>query len=160
LGYVYFHNVSSNTTVVGTNPNPPNQGLPLSATGNAYVKEQVFDLLAKAMYPFGDSGFDVFAKAGIAILDSKQSLDTSTTFASNNPLGNSYGYTNTTSWSNINNTHKPLRPAYGLGMGYDINDNWTTTITWLRVQGKGGSGANTTPSANLAALGIDYYFGT
>lgn len=115
--------------------------LPSSAAvtcSNSGVKQSALDFVGKGMFPV--SSFNLYAKAGMALV--YQSLTGSCT---GNPSNGSSG--------NISSTQTTGRPVVGVGMSYDLNQNWVADLSFTRVL----SGSKI-QNADLAALGISYHF--
>jgi len=89
------------------------------------IQRNAGDLLAKGILPLAGN-FNLFAKAGIAYVS---------------PTGN-------------NNSNHWL-PAFGAGAGYDITQNVSADVQWLRYQKTGNSAA----TDDLYTVGVSYYFG-
>ncbi|CAM4431346.1 MAG: Outer membrane protein A [Legionellaceae bacterium] len=100
--------------------------------GDLKLKHQAIDLVAKGILPL-DNGFNVFAKAGVAYV--KQTFDLK------NPQ------------PSLSDDEKKWRPTYGLGAGYDFNQNVSTDISWMRIQN--GSSIN---NLDLISAGVSYHF--
>lgn len=103
-------------------------------SNNLKTRAGSFDLLGKGILPIADSGFGVFAKLGFA-----------------------YMYTKTT--GKVQNTEQPtttatgFRPAAGLGVSYDISQNWVADLSYTTIRYSNSQVKN--PS--LIALGISYH---
>ncbi len=119
-------------------------------------------LVGKAYYPIGDSGFNVYALAGVARVNNSASYTTSATgaYVTENDLYVANGSTHKSS------TTHDIRPVYGLGVSYDINQSFSADLEWSHLQGKGNTGnidldkaIKAVPSANLFTLSAVYSFG-
>lgn len=104
---------------------------------NPAIRQSGFDLVAKGIFPFADTGFDVFAKGGIAIMRSSTSA---TILTSQNTNG--HGSTSTS-----------VRPLLGVGVSYDITQNWVADLSLSHVF----SGGNV-KSIDFFGVGITYHF--
>ena len=102
------------------------------------IREYAYDLVAKGQYPFGHSGFDLFAKAGISLIN-KAVSGTLTSPAGSSNCTNDGGQTT-------------IRPVVGLGASYDLNQSWVVDLSVTRVLG--GSGIQ---NADLYAVGLSYH---
>lgn len=103
--------------------------------GSPNIRENGFDFVVKGMYPIKDSGVDVFAKGGVAMI--KTSL-----------AGSIAEGEGTTSGSNLY-----IRPTATVGVGYDFTPNWVFDLSYSRVF-KGGAFQN----ADFISFGISYHF--
>lgn len=116
LGYTQF----ANTTYKNIN-----------GTGsNGHISQNAVDLVGKGILPL-DDGFGLYAKLGLAVINSIQRLVVSS------------------------NTRSNVYPTFGLGASYDITENIPIDISWNRIQ-KTGNGI---PSTDFFAAGIAYNFG-
>jgi opacity protein-like surface antigen len=105
---------------------------PLGDSGSIHTS--AFDFEGIGMYPFSTSGFTVFGKLGFAYLRSVQSRKLTTQGASSNNSG--------------------LHPLIGIGVGYDLTQNWVLDLSATRVISR----SKALPSPNLVALGISYHW--
>lgn len=128
LGFTKF----SNATIKFT------QG---TLTGNGTIKSYAVDAVLKGIVPF-QNGFNLFGKLGAAYLDES---------SNNVTVTGAGGVSGTGSGS----TDKVL-PTFGLGAGYDINQNFTTDLSWLRIQATGNTNLQST---DLITAGLIYNFG-
>ena len=110
-----------------------------------YRDSNVFSIVGKAYLPIEDSGFNVYALAGIA------NVKQTATVKINGTLG---ADTESESQSKI-------RPMYGIGGSYDINPHVTTSLEISRVQGFGNmkTSGNAFANADLISLNLAYNFG-
>jgi hypothetical protein len=106
---------------------------------NPSIRENGFDMEGVGSFPLSKSGFTVFAKAGMAIMyaGSSGSLEGTVT---TNPCGAG------------TSSKAAVRPMYGIGVGYDLNQNWVTDISFTQVNGGGNIQA-----ANMVALSFSYH---
>lgn len=128
-GWTQFHNMSlhgSATTSVGTT---------LNAQGT--FKANAVDLVAKGIMPLRN-GFNVFGKLGAALLIERTRItSTSGTSLTDSDLA------------------RRIFPTFGLGVGYDINQNFATDLSWQHIQKTGSSAlANT----DFIGIGLSYHF--
>jgi OOP family OmpA-OmpF porin len=135
FGYTKF----SNTTVYYTND--------ANFTGNTYtgaasVVTYAIDLVAKGTIPLRN-GFSLFGKLGIAGINENPGTVTLTTTADD-------------STATLDINHNGVFPTFGLGVGYEINKELTTDLSWMRMQHVGNSKVLST---DLVVLGLVYYFG-
>lgn len=100
---------------------------------NGRIKPQAVDLVILSFLPISEK-FNAYSKVGIAYLDVSA----------------------TASISGVKSSveDNDIRPAYGLGLTYNFQENWTADLSWTRVHGEGGRLENST----LTALGIAYHF--
>ncbi|MDR3490634.1 MAG: outer membrane beta-barrel protein [Gammaproteobacteria bacterium] len=111
-----------------------------TACNNPAIREYGAEILGKGMVPV--SVFSLIGKAGIAVIKSSKS---------GSLIMNSGGTTSCSSNQNTNST--TVRPAIGVGMSYDLTQNWVIDLSWMRVL-KGGGLQN----ADLRSIGITYHF--
>lgn len=100
--------------------------------GQVAVKNDAIDIVGKGILPL-DNGFNVFGKLGMSYV--KVKVDATTV---------NLRIADDNKW----------RPTFGLGAGYDFNQNVTADISWMRVQ-NGGSVRN----LDLISAGVGYHFG-
>lgn len=104
------------------------------------------DLLAKVTYPF-ENGFKVFAKGGGAYVWSNTDISRNT-MAINAPLTR----------AKADSSESELRPEAAVGIGYNIDDNWSVNAQYAYIWGnndnplKGG----TIPDLQQATIGVQY----
>jgi hypothetical protein len=98
------------------------------------IHTSAFDFEGIGMYPFWNSGFTVFGKLGFAYLRAVQSRKLTAQGSSSNNSG--------------------LHPLIGVGVGYDLTQNWVLDLSVTRVISR----SSALPSPNLTALGISYHF--
>jgi len=96
------------------------------------------DFVGKGIFPLANSGLSVFAKAGFALTRATSSGSLAKLDANGR-----YGSTTQTS----------VRPTLGVGVSYDITQNWQTDLSFMRVMSGGGIN-----NADFIALGITYHF--
>lgn len=108
---------------------PANSSLEYSMT--------VMDIVGKTYLPLGQSGFDLYALAGVAGIEDKiETVD------------------------NTNKYHK-LRPKVGVGVSYAIpKSNVSTSIELTHIEGTGNLNSNphALPSSNAVMLNFTYNF--
>lgn len=100
--------------------------------GDLTLKNSTIDIVGKGILPL-DNGFNVFGKLGLAY--AKVSAD----FLGSRNVA----------------TDSKWRPTYGVGAGYDFNQNVTADVSWMRVQ-KGGDSIR---NLDLISAGVAYHFG-
>jgi len=103
---------------------------------SAKVTTGAFDVLVKGIYPISDQ-FNVFAKAGIAVLVHSEVL--------------SGGGTSITTVDN--NTQ--VVPMFALGFGYNITRNWSINLQGVATTSSGDS----YPATYTGLVGVSYKFG-
>jgi len=101
-GLLYPRTTTSNRAIPGTNIN-----------SNFSVNGYNVDLLGVLKYNF-PSGFNVFAKGGVAYVNQKVSL-------------NALGSSSTT--VSLNKTDDTFAPEAAIGVGYQLNQNWDVNLT-------------------------------
>lgn len=106
--------------------------------GTPSIRQNSLDILAKGMIPFSSTNFDVFGKAGFAIV--RNSMAGSLKNATVNPCGSTNGTTTT------------VRPVMAIGASYALTQNWIADLSWTRIFGGG-----TIKTSDLYALGIAYH---
>lgn len=100
-----------------------------------------FDLMGKIKANVCDN-FGVYAKAGVAYLHSKWSIDVPAA-VDDFSAGN----------------HHSFNLAYGVGVSYDFLSNWTADLSWNHINGNQKiTSSNLQPYANSLMLGIAYKF--
>ncbi len=113
------------------------------------------DLMAKGILPFGNfvsalDGLEMFAKLGIAFAHTKAQVNAASSLAS----------------SYVERKYNSVHFAYGAGLAYNFNENFTLNIGWQGTFGKHKdqliSDTNyakcRTPSTNMVVLGLQYNF--
>ena len=108
-----------------------------------------FDVVGKAYLPISDSGFNLYALAGGALVNSKTKFSDGGVPAASGfslPAAGSHSTTK-------------VRPVYGLGASYDFSAV-TTNLEFSHIQGLGDTdtNGNAIPSANLLTLNLAYNF--
>jgi opacity protein-like surface antigen len=102
-------------------------------SGHPSISANGVHFVGKGMWPIGTTGLGLFGKAGVAIIRSTKS-GTFTT-------GSGGGTTNY------------FRPTAGVGVSYNLTQNWEADVSVRRVFGGGGL-----QSLDLVAAGISYHF--
>jgi len=107
---------------------------------NPSIRQNSFDIEGKGILPFSTSGFDVFAKAGMAVVyaGSSGSLEAS---GGTNPC------------STGTSSKAAAKPLFGIGVSYDITPQWVVDLSY--TQYNGGGNVNT---ANFLALEVSYHW--
>jgi len=100
-----------------------------------------YDIAGKGILPIGDSGFELFAKLGIARLNAKVS-STNSSYAIANGINVSTGTNASTGY------------YFGLGADYSFLPALALNGQWQRAKGN-----NKTGTQNLYSLGMSYLFG-
>jgi hypothetical protein len=116
LGYTHWTN--------GSSPNEP-------SCGSAVIHNDSLNLMGKGIVPFGESGFDVFAKAGFAGVRSSGG--------------------GSCSGRNFTNSAKPIA---AVGASYDLSQTWVTDVSYTRLFVNNSQVSNT----SLLALSITYHW--
>lgn len=115
---------------------------PTSVTcNNPSIQQNAFDLEGKGMMSVWN--FGVFGKAGMSVMRQKFSgslVNSGSSIVS--PCGGGGGSSSTTT----------VRPLVGLGVSYDLTQNWVMDLSWTRVLP--GSGVE---AADFVGLGIAYH---
>ncbi|MES2218271.1 MAG: outer membrane beta-barrel protein [Pseudomonadota bacterium] len=103
------------------------------------IRENGFDMEGVASLPLVKSGFSVFAKLGMAVMyaGSSGSLEGDKTL---DPCGSG------------TSSKAAARPLYGVGVSYDLTQNWVTDISFTRVNGGGNI-----QTADMIALSFSYH---
>jgi opacity protein-like surface antigen len=118
-----------------------NTKLKYAGTQVAKVTNYSYYLAGKGILPISDSGFELFAKLGIARLKSHATL-TNASYASSNNLS-------------INTGSRTITAAYfGVGGEYNFTPMLAMNIQWNRSKGNSTSG-----NLDLLSLGLSYLFG-
>lgn len=106
-------------------------------SGHADLDTSAFTVDAKGIYPINEQ-FDVFAKAGLAVETQSLSGSTGPVVASHN--------------------HQVL-PLFGLGVDYNINQNWAVGVQGIATLKSGGiTNASYYPATYTALAGVTYKF--
>ncbi|MFA6409255.1 MAG: outer membrane beta-barrel protein [Gammaproteobacteria bacterium] len=116
-------------------------------------KTWAWDLLAKATLPLNDS-WDVYAKLGAAYVKANSSGTTDLNAG-------------TEDIDSANFSKSAIRPAYGLGITYKFNPNWSMDLAWNGIYGKSKTSFNSStgtisnqsnviPTINTIMLGLTY----
>lgn len=115
-------------------------------SGTKKYNMYTLDLVGKAYLPIQQSGVNLYALGGAALVNSKVQV---------NQTGNVF----TTSGSSSTTTRK-VRPIVGVGTSYDINQNVTTSLEYSHIQGTGNvkSSSSAIPNADMLTLNVSYNF--
>ncbi|MEO8400265.1 MAG: outer membrane beta-barrel protein [Gammaproteobacteria bacterium] len=107
-------------------------------------------LVAKGYLPFGMTGFNGYALGGLAEVQNQVRYSNGGV-----PLAVTAGLKNGTT------NYYSIRPQYGLGVSYDIDQHLTTNVELSRIQGKGNvkTSASAIPNADMLSLNLGYNFG-
>lgn len=108
---------------------------------------KALDLVAKGYLPVSNSGFNVYALGGIALVSSNVKISETGDAVS--------------SLDSSNTTTRKVRPVVGLGTSYDINSNVTTALEYSHIQGTGNvkTSNKAIPNADMISLNVSYNFG-
>jgi OOP family OmpA-OmpF porin len=102
-------------------------------------------LVGKAYLPIAQSGFNIYALGGAALVNSQvKGTASSAGFNSSETV-----------------TTRKLRPMAGLGTSYDINSSITTALEYSHIQGTGDlkTSDKAIPNADMLSLNVSYNFG-
>ena len=132
LGYTRYADVKAKNITLGND-----------SLRDASLQHDAIDLVGKGILPL-DNGFNVFAKLGLSYVK----VNTENNFFAPHKSGGKVII------EQHGDSGSRWRPTYGLGVGYDFNENVTADISWVRVQ-KGNGIAN----LDLMSAGISYHFG-
>lgn len=138
-GYVNYGTAHNTSALNGT-------------TASIDRKLQSANLVGKAYLPIQDTGLNLYALGGVAMVKSDT---TYTPGAASLVSGANFS-------SPTNSPKYNLRPVYGVGASYEIpNSQVTTSIEVSHLQGSGNPATSSSaiPSANLATFGLSYSFG-
>lgn len=101
------------------------------------------DLVAIAKFPIGNQ-FHLFAELGAALATIKETVN----FTANNiPLPG--GGTAVIQ----DNTQRKVRPTYGIGAAFDLNNIFAISLQWTRIPG-----SNQIENMDFASVGLVYHF--
>ena len=143
-GYIQMPTIRDKVTVTATNPNFP--GTSATDTVNIKVRPNLIYLAVKGIYPINQQ-FDLFAKLGAARTGGTGSAKSTVSVTNNSQTSSAVN-------ADINGqVEHDIVPLYGLGVGYNINDNLS-----LSAQGLGTVSTGTVPSMYQATLGLTYKF--
>lgn len=107
------------------------------------------DLVGKAYLPLPDTGFNLYALGGIALVHSK--VEDKSKFTS--PYGSDA--------STVSKKQNKFRPKFGVGASYDIPDTQlTANVEWNRIQGIGNvkKNINAIPTSDMMTVNFSYKF--
>lgn len=126
-----------------------------SANGaNASLKYSLdaVSLVGKVYLPFDDSGFNAYALGGLADVRNQVRY-------SNNGVPLASGVTANLKNGTTNYYH--IRPVYGVGVSYDLQEHLSTNVELSRIQGTGNvkTSASAIPNADMISLNLGYNFG-
>src|SRR5688572_18210895 len=121
------------------------------ASSSIEYKANAFDLVGKGYLPIGETGFNVYALAGIARLNQTVKYNNG-----NIPLSGSVATP-----KNGSTTYHNIRPIYGIGASYDVNAHFTTSVELTQIYKSGNmkSSQGATPNANMLTINAAYNFG-
>jgi OmpA-OmpF porin, OOP family len=131
LGFTKFSNM--NTSGIYTF-----SGYNFSTSGT--IKTYATDVVAKLNLPLSN-GFNIFGKLGVAYLNEQWSIS-----SSNASIGS----------VNASGTEDGFLPTFGLGLGYDVNQNISADVSWMRIQQVGSVNLDST---DTVMVGLSYHFG-
>ncbi len=121
---------------------------------NASLKysDDAVSLVGKAYLPLDDSGFNAYVLGGLADVRNQVRYN-------NNGVPLASGVTAALKTGTHN--YYSIRPVYGIGMSYDLQDHVTTNLEVSRIQGKGNvkKSVSAMPNADMISLNIGYNFG-
>ena len=124
------------------------QGTFNTSSSSLRYTTSALDVVGKGYLPLGDSGFNLFAGAGAALVNSKVKY-------SNNgvPLASGFIAPNT----GTTTTYR-VRPTVAVGAGYDFNPQWTTNLEYNFIAGQSNEKTNgkLVPSAGMLTLNLVY----
>lgn len=121
--------------------------IPGNNSADVKYNMQALDLVAKAYLPISNSGFNVYALGGAALVNSKvQSSDKL-------DIINDY--------SSQTVTTRKVRPIVGVGASYDVSRSVTTALEYSHIQGTGNvkTSDKAIPNADMISLNVSYNFG-
>jgi hypothetical protein len=112
-----------------------------NAAGNkaGIGKYYSWDIAAKGILPFSDSGFEAFAKLGVQRLATNMSIKNSTIA---NGIGLSSG------------SHSTTNLYYGAGLQYYFMPEFAVNAQWMRANGNSATGTE-----SLLSAGLSFIFG-
>lgn len=108
--------------------------VPNESGSNPSVHESSIEILAKGIYPFGQSGFSIYGKGGLGVMYAGTSASIQLSSGTNKQ------------------SFVSARPALGIGVGYDISQSWVVDFGITSILGGG-----TIQRADFIALGITYH---
>lgn len=108
---------------------------------DASIRENGLDLVGKGMLPLSSS-FNFFGKFGVTMIKSTMSGSIADAEVETSGCG---GHDNAST--------NYIRPIAGVGMSFDLSQNWVTDVSYTRAFGGGDF-----KSADLMALGVSYHF--
>lgn len=141
LGYSKFSNAKSNAYATGVDSV---SSLAESVSIGTTTKSYAVDLVGKAILPLQNC-FNVYGKLGVAYLNERVDLNVS-------DVENGVTLSNE---SFSASEHKVL-PTFGVGAGYEINQNLAADLSWNHIQKVGNTDLT---NKDMIALGLTYRFG-
>jgi hypothetical protein len=143
----------SNATYQSRGHNVPFDGSNYNSNASLTYKMAALDLVGKAYLPIQDSGVNLYALGGAAIVraTTEASLHIKNVTANQVIANGSSSKTQTT-----------VRPVLGAGVSYDIpNTQLTTGVEYSHTFGKGNVKTSTSaiPSTDLVTVNLAYNFG-
>jgi len=112
----------------------------VNGTKIATTRYYSYDIAARPLLPIGDTGAELFAKLGIAHLNSNVK-------ASNTAYAAANGIVVTTGSNNVNGYY------FGLGADYSFLPMLAANLQWQRAKGNSKTG-----TLNLYSIGLSYLF--
>lgn len=101
------------------------------------VKVWSADIAGKGILPIWQSGFEIFAKAGLGYINTYTTLSDPTTAAASGIQLNT-------------GVHSTLGMYFGAGLDYAMTQNLIANIQWMRQRGRRNTGDGILASAGLA----------
>lgn len=136
LGYKFMPYIGAEFGYTGyANVTVKNSAGTKAGIGKVYA----YDLAAKGILPFADSGFEAFAKLGIQRIATSMSIQDSAAAAG---LGLSSG------------GHSATGLYIGAGVQYYFMPEFAVNAQWMRAQGNSSTGTE-----NLLSAGLSFIFG-
>ena len=119
----------------------------ISFNDSLEYKLTAIDVVGKVSFPLAETGFNVYALAGLARVH-QDIIVKSTDNADNSQM-------------RVTASTYRIRPVYGIGTSYDINSNVTAGLELTRIQGVGNlqTSSKAIPHATMATFNISYHFG-
>lgn len=147
LGYYHFNRMNVNTDLQFA-ANFPHLQLPLDFKTHATVNTNVFDLVAKLIWPITEK-FSLYGKLGIAYLDVRGNVSAKVTV----PVVDNITADVKLSGNPAMNL---VYPTFGIGMNYDLTKHVSTDVSWIRIQQINN---HAFPSTDFVSIGLLYHFG-
>lgn len=142
FGYTYFgastYKIPSSAGVIGSDPQ---------------IHQNVFDVLGKVSMPFFNSGFEIFAKGGLAVVRLSKSKTLITPTAGQIASCQSTAGSTPQLCPGSSSPTLSARPEFAIGASYDFTPNWVMELSYAQIL-KGGN----IPNMSFASISFSYHW--